>query len=214
MGTYAVGILGKFSGAVGTVVGSTWKGISYMRMRGAGKRTGTSSQAQVEQQSKFKLVTYFLKSLKGLTDITFKSAGVNMTTGNFALSSNLNKVITGVYPSFKIAYDKVLLSQGPLPNAFISAATAGTAGKVNFTWSDDSAIDPDANATDNVVLVAYCQERNLGRYALKAGSRSELTSSLDVTGFSGKPVETWILFISADGKKVSDSVYAGQVTVL
>lgn len=214
MGTYAVGILGKFSGAVGTVVGSTWKGISYMRMRGTGKRTGTSSQAQVEQQAKFKLVTYFLRPLKGLTDITFKGAGVNMTTANFALSSNLNKVITGVYPSFKIAYDKVSLSCGLLSKPFISAAIAGAVGKINFTWSDDSAIDSNANATDIVVLVAYCEEMNLSRYAMKAGSRSELTSSLDVTGFSGKSVETWLLLISADGKKVSDSAYTGQVTVL
>lgn len=31
MGTIKQGILGGFSGKVGTVVGGTWKGISYMR---------------------------------------------------------------------------------------------------------------------------------------------------------------------------------------
>ena len=31
MGTIKQGILGGFSGKVGTVVGSSWKGISYMR---------------------------------------------------------------------------------------------------------------------------------------------------------------------------------------
>lgn len=31
MGTIKKGILGGFSGKVGTVVGSSWKGIAYMR---------------------------------------------------------------------------------------------------------------------------------------------------------------------------------------
>ena len=31
MGTIKKGILGGFSGKVGTVVGASWKGISYMR---------------------------------------------------------------------------------------------------------------------------------------------------------------------------------------
>lgn len=33
MGTIKQGILGGFSGKVGTVIGSSWKGISYMRSR-------------------------------------------------------------------------------------------------------------------------------------------------------------------------------------
>ena len=214
MGTYAEGILGKFSGAVGTVVGSTWRGINYMRIRGARTKTGTPSQAQLEQQAKFKMVTHFLRSLRGLTNTTFKSYGVKMMAANYALSCNLNGVITGLYPSFKVAYSLVSLSQGILPNATLSAAAAELAGKVSFTWADDSLINEDAKATDNAVLVAYCEETNTSKYVLNAGSRSEMAASLDISSFSGKSVETWILFISADGKKISDSAYTGQVAVL
>ena len=214
MGTFNEGILGKFSGAIGTVVGSTWRGISVMRIRGARTRTGTPSQAQVEQQAKFKMVTHFLRSLRGLTNMTFKNYGVKMTAANYALSCNLNGVITGLYPSFNITYSLVLLSQGILPKATLSTAIAGLAGKVNFSWADDSAINQEAKATDNVVLVAYCEDTNLSKYVLNAGSRSAEAASLDISGFSGKLVETWILFISADGKKISDSVYTGQVTVV
>lgn len=31
MGTFSKGILGGFSGTVGTVIGGNWKGIQYMR---------------------------------------------------------------------------------------------------------------------------------------------------------------------------------------
>ncbi len=137
-----------------------------------------------------------------------------MTAANYALSCNLNNAVTVLYPDFKITYSLVLLSQGKLPKATLSAATAGLAGKINFTWADESAINEKANATDNAVLVAYCKETNLSKYALNGGSRSEVTGLLSVSGFSGKSVEIWILFISADGKKISDSVYTGQVTVV
>lgn len=39
MGTIKQGILGGFSGKVGTVAGSSWKGISYMRGRAQNVKT-------------------------------------------------------------------------------------------------------------------------------------------------------------------------------
>jgi hypothetical protein len=33
MGKLSKGILGPFSGLVGTVIGSSWKGVNYMRSR-------------------------------------------------------------------------------------------------------------------------------------------------------------------------------------
>ncbi len=44
MGTISKGILGGFSGKVGTVVGGSWKGIDYMRSR-SGRRTSDPSPA-------------------------------------------------------------------------------------------------------------------------------------------------------------------------
>ena len=35
MGTISKGILGGFSGKVGTVIGGNWKGIDYMRSKAA-----------------------------------------------------------------------------------------------------------------------------------------------------------------------------------
>jgi len=57
MGTYVKGILGNFSGKVGTVIGSNWKTVNYMRSL-SGKRKGTPTSAQLEQQMKFMI--YYL----------------------------------------------------------------------------------------------------------------------------------------------------------
>jgi hypothetical protein len=46
MATFEKGILGGFSGKVGTVIGGNWKGIDFMRSR-ANKRTFVPSQSNL-----------------------------------------------------------------------------------------------------------------------------------------------------------------------
>ncbi|HEX3025140.1 MAG TPA: DUF6266 family protein [Chitinophagaceae bacterium] len=58
MGTINKGILGGFSGKVGTVIGATWKGIDYMRSKSS-KKPGNFSDAQLEQQAKIIGCWYF-----------------------------------------------------------------------------------------------------------------------------------------------------------
>ncbi len=212
MGKFSKGILGHFSGTVGTVVGSSWRGIDYMRSK-ANKKTGVATQAQLEQQQKFSLMIKFLQTLKGLLEITFQNYAVNMTGSNSALSYNLKNAITGAYPAFSIDYSMALLSRGDLPNATAPNATAGAAGKVHFTWTDNSGTGK-ALATDIAVLIVYCPDKALSIYTTNAAVRSAGSDLLDVTAFSGKTVQTWMAFISADGNEISNSVFTGQVNVV
>lgn len=55
MGTIKQGILGGFSGKVGTVIGSSWKGIAYMRGR-AQSIKNPKTEAQQKQRSFFREV--------------------------------------------------------------------------------------------------------------------------------------------------------------
>ena len=52
MGKINQGILGGFSGKVGNVIGGTWKGIDYMRVKPA-HVTNPKTEGQVDQRSKF-----------------------------------------------------------------------------------------------------------------------------------------------------------------
>ena len=54
MGTIKQGILGGFSGKVGTVVGSSWKGISYMRGQAQSVKNPRTAK-QMAQRDKFSL---------------------------------------------------------------------------------------------------------------------------------------------------------------
>ncbi len=212
MGTINKGILGGFSGKVGTVVGGTWKGISYMRSQ-MGKRSGQASDLQLQQQAKFRMIIKFLRNFTSLLNITFKDFANGITGPNAALSFNIRNGISGIYPSFSINYSMVLLSRGSLPNATAPAATAGVSGKINFSWTDNSG-NGIAKATDKAVLIVYCPDLDQSISTLAGADRTAAADTLDVSSFSGKTVQTWVAFITADGKNVSDSLFAGQVNVL
>ncbi len=212
MGKITDGILGGFSGTVGTVVGAAWRGIEYMRGRSK-KRSGNPVQSQLDQQAKFALMLKFMRPLRGLVDSTFKNYAINMTAANYALSSNLNGAITGDFPDFSVDCSKVVLSHGTVGPALMPLATAGAGSKVNFTWKDTTLLSIDAKPDDQAILVAYDMEDNYCLYSMKGGKRSEETALLDLTLLSGKTVQTWLCFTSADGKRFSDSQFTGEVTV-
>lgn len=213
MGRIQKGIMGGFSGTVGTVIGANWKGIDYMRSLPIINKNRKSSQKQVEQQAKFAVAIRFTRSLNDLFMETFDGFANRMTGANSALSDILKRAITGVYPAYGIVYGQVLVSRGSLPNAATATATSPTAGLLNFTWKNEVSGVGKAKPQDQVLLVAYCPELNRAVYR-KGAIRQTLADTLDVSGFAGKEVQTWITFISEDGKDIADSLYTGQVLVV
>jgi hypothetical protein len=212
MGKFEKGYLGGFSGKVGTAVGSSWKNIDVLRSRPPRKRRGQPTDLQLERQAKFALITNFLQPLTDLLNQTYKkSAAANMTGLNKAFSVN-NEAVAGVYPDFVVDYPKVLLSKGTLPNGSAPSAASTVAGKLAFTWTDNSGIST-ALISDIAFVAAYNEELKHWIFIQKAAARNAGTYILDVTPFSGKPVQTYIGFMSADRKKVASSMYTGQVNI-
>jgi len=212
MGKYEKGVLGSFHGRVGTVVGSSWKGIQVMKSK-SGKRTGKPTQKQVIQQARFAFMGKFISPLAKLLDLTFNAAGVQMSGINLAFRYNYRNALTGTYPAFGLDYSKVLVSKGDLMNAIDPSAESGSGGQVIFNWTDNSGL-AQANATDRSILVVYSPENNRALYISNGPVRNAGTGSIHAGIFSGSTVETWLAFISEDGNAVASSVYTGQVVVL
>jgi hypothetical protein len=211
MGTISKGILGGFSGKVGSVVGGNWKGIDYMRSK-ASRRDFKPTQTQLAQQLKFALVVKFVQTFTGLTEISFSNFAVRKTGYNSAVSYTLRNAVTGTYPLFSIRYADVLVSRGDLPNVLAPAVTAGANSMLTWSWTDNSGVGI-ARATDKALLAAYCPAFNQCIYTTGSATRNALTDSLDLSSFSGQEVHTWIGAISEDGERVAGSFYTGKVTV-
>src|SRR5450631_4330287 len=103
MGTHKRGILGNFSGKVGTVIGSKWRGVWVMRGLSDSKR-GKPNPTQLQQQAKFSMMMKFLQPLSSLVSQTYDNSPAEMSGMNKAFSDNIRNAITGVYPALAIAY--------------------------------------------------------------------------------------------------------------
>jgi hypothetical protein len=211
MGTINKGILGGFSGKVGSVIGGSWKGIDYMRSKGS-NRNSDPTEKQLAQQLKFGLTMRFLQPMAGLLDISFRNFAIMMTGMNNAFAYIIKNAITGVYPSFEIDYALALVSRGDLPNVLGPAVTSGAGSLLTFSWTDNSGVGI-AKATDKAILVAYCPVLRQAIYTTAGGLRSDMTGELNLLPFSGLAVETYIGFIADNGRNVATSIFTGEVTV-
>ena len=212
MGTIKKGILGGFSGIVGTVNGASWKGIDYMRSR-ATSISNPRTPAQVEQRAKFTAVGMFLKPLTAFLRIGFKSAAVKMSAYNAAMSFNLKNAITGIYPAFDIDYSKVLVSQGTLPGALNPATVSATAGTVRFTWENNS-WETNASADDQAVLVVYNPAKQAAVSVIGAIARSVGSQTIILpNSFTEDQVQCYIAFINANQSVISNSEYVSGLIV-
>jgi len=211
MAKYGRGPFGRFFGKMGNVVGSKWKNVDYMRLKPDRKRT-TSSEAQLEQQLKFLAATEFLGTCIGLINQTFMSVSDKMTGYNRALQYTLKNAITGISPDFTLNYSMVLISQGDLPEETDAKAVAAPNG-VTFNWTYSTNEVGLSQPTDKAILLVYCEALKRSVYTLKGADRSTGTATLNVPHFKGQVVQTWISFISADGKEIATSLYTGPVTI-
>ncbi len=179
MATLFQGILGGFSGTVGTVIGSgNRKGKDIIRAKSKKPRTN-STEGQINQQSKFGLVTAFLRKLNFLLKIGFKGiAGDEMSSYNYACKVALNEAITGASPDFELDYSKVKLSSGQLSMPTGMAAVLGNE-KVTFHW-DDNAANSKGATTDKAVMVVYNATNTELTYSLGEFTRVSKTGDLSL----------------------------------
>lgn len=213
MGTLRQGILGGFSGKVGTVIGFTRNGISYIRGLMT-SHTDANTPAQQDQRARFSMVIKFLRPLLGLIRVSFKKAGSNMSGFNAAVAYTLGNAVTGTFPALTIDYTKLLVSQGNMPGGLNASAVAGLPGAVNFTWDDNSA-DFGAHSTDKILLVAYCP--SLNKFATTVGDAFRSTGEQSMIlpeVFGGLQVQTYLGFCNSGMTEFSNGEFVAEVDVV
>ncbi|MCL2728360.1 MAG: DUF6266 family protein [Bacteroidales bacterium] len=213
MGKIRKGILGGFSGKVGTVVGASWRGIAYMRSLPL-KVRNPRTQPQLEQRSKFALTLDFLKPITGLLRIGWKLYSHKQSPFNAAISYTIANAITGSYPSYAINPSKVMISRGALSPAVDAAATAASSGgSIYFDWVDNSGSST-AKVTDKALVAVINPTKSEAVFDTAGATRTDASQSVNTpANWVGDTVHAYMGFISEDGKDVANSVYLGTVTV-
>lgn len=208
MGTIKKGILGGFSGKVGTVVGGSWKGIAYMRSL-AQSVSNPRTEGQVSQRTKFAISLAFLKPMTAYLRVGYKTHAIRQTAFNAAMSYTLANAVTGESPDYDLDFASALVSCGSLMPASNGNAAAST-GKVTFSWDDNSGVGS-ALATDLSMPLVFNKDKGEAVFNTLGASRADSSTEVNIpSDWAGDSIELYLGFVSADGKSVANSVYLGQ----
>nr|WP_068893085.1 DUF6266 family protein [Pedobacter panaciterrae] len=216
MGIIRQGILGGFRNKTGSVVGAYWRKLDVIR--GLPRKSAKPpTEAQLNQQFKFGLVTGFLSWLRDLIDVGFKSVTSSSASPmNYAVAYHLKNAIIGVAPNFTIDYPKILFSKGKLELPADADVTSEPGSELVFNWDTGGLDDKYIDATDKLSILIYNPVLDRFVKLTNAALRSAGTFTLNVPPtFATHQVYCYISFNSAKTKSlVSNSFYLGRVMVI
>lgn len=213
MGTIKKGILGGFSGTVGTVVGANWRGMDVIRSRP--KSSGSNpTPLQILQRQKFALAVKFQNSLRAMQSRLYGDSSGVKSRVNLAASYLLKEVVTELNGAVVLQMNKVLITKGDL-TGFQNLNAAAVAGeKIEFTWDNNSS-QVLANATDLFCTAVY--EEESGEFNVQEGPEQRSAGAASVTlpaSWKGKQVHVFAFFQNELQDTACNSVYLGTLTVL
>ncbi|QNL51978.1 hypothetical protein H8S90_10605 [Olivibacter sp. SDN3] len=211
MGRIRNGANGGFKGKAGSVIGSSWKSIDYIKGLYK-KRTKPATEEQLMQQAKFLLITQFLFPIKALLRIGYglKKASTH-TAMNMALQANIRDAVTGTYPDFALDYAKVRLSTGGLFNAGNETMSVED-GELLVTWNT-KVNQISGHADDVVYILLYhpTSEQFLTTDELPVRGDGEARIEIPDHMSSGE-AHVWIFLAERKATEVSKSIYLGNVS--
>jgi len=211
MGHIRKGILGGFSGKVGTVVGASWKRTMYMRSLPK-NINNPQTLGQRTQRAKFALVINLLRPLTAVLRVGWKRYATHQSAFNAATAHTLANAIVGTFPNLQIDYAKVMISKGSL-TALETPAISSSGGNLTVSWDNNSGIG-NAQATDKLLLAFINPAKNETIVRFNETERSEESFDLNLSRWVGDRIHVYIGFASEDGKEVSDSICFANIHVV
>ncbi|RNL89465.1 hypothetical protein ED312_07385 [Sinomicrobium pectinilyticum] len=213
MATIVKGILGGFSGKVGTVVGANWRGKDIIRSRPKPSKKPPTDK-QVLQQLKFKLAVTFLQPLKSIQSMYFGTERGAKSRVNLAVSYTIGEAMEVVNDMPQLVYNKVLVTKGDLAGFQNVALTPEAGGIFNLGWEDNSQ-QGNALATDVVNLVCYCEETSDFILYPSLAARNALSATVTLPDiYTGKEIQAWSYFNNETQTLACNSPHLGAFTVL
>lgn len=204
MGQIKQGILGGFSGRVGTVVGSSWKNVSYMRALAISVSNPRTLKQQA-QRGKFTKSLRFLCAIVPYVRTGYKQLAQGRTAFNAAMSYMLRHAIAGSGTELAVDYDRALVARGTLMPVFNAAVTEET-GKLSFGWDDNSGMG-DAMGTDVAMPLAYNKVKGVAVYLLSGAARKDGKAELPLPdSWEGDALAVYLAFSAENGTRVTNSV--------
>ncbi len=209
MAVISKGILGGFSGKVGTVVGANWRGKDIIRSLPI-KKNRKASDLQMIQRMKFKLVSQFMAPLNQLTSKYFGEYQGTKSRTNLAMSHHLTDAVEEINDQLVINYSKVVITKAVLPSVSIDSSDIQN-DILEIAWTSNAGVGL-AKAADKLVVIIYSQTHNSFHVVEDIATRADGTISTPMP--NGWPVgdnSVWICLTDEIGRMCSTSEYLGEL---
>ncbi|RZK40930.1 MAG: hypothetical protein EOO90_13260 [Pedobacter sp.] len=211
MGTIRKGANGGFSGKAGSVVGSSWNNIDYIKgLPKLIKRQ--ASIKQLDQRARFAAALKYLGPIKDILMKGYRGQTSGRTTGfNVGVQHALSFAIIGTYPNYEVDKSLIAVSKGSIQSYKSVSASAefvqGNQGSLNMTWLPQiNALN--AFADDGLQVLTYNEQQNLFLFFPDAAERQDAAVSLELPDdYAGNTLHLYVFYVNREGTRQSNSVW-------
>ncbi len=204
------GILGPISGKIGPVIGSSWKGVYYLKAVAKAPKERVPTPAQQAHYKKFKFLTQWLRPLHPFVTTGYKNFARHNTEINAAFSYNFKAAMRGSGDNLCIDYQSVCISRGDLEGLMEPSATLLNENTLQLRWENFEG--PLSKYNDQLMLVIYNDELGISDGFIGGIKRSAETSVFTIDQrLVGKSFHVYVSVIALNGREVSNSQYLGKL---
>lgn len=204
-----MGILGPFTGKVGTVVGYVWRGRQVVRAYRRHINYPNTASQQHERQWFVSMVRFAASARQALLlGLRERAAREQMTEGNAFVK--MNKRCFSLTPTpegsgLRIDYERIVISEGPAVPVRFTAAAIDDKGILHVDFEKHSA-HRRAKGTDRVYVYAYNMDTREGLLSHPADRRAGHLALQLPDGWNAQNVKLWGFTIDPEGR-ASGTIY-------
>lgn len=206
MGKIKQGILGAISGKVGSVVGSSWKGIAVLKAMPLSV-SNPKTAGQVSQRGKFSNAILLAQALLSLVIKPYWDRFASKKSGYNAFIQKNIALMAGKLPSPITSF---VMSIGKMTSTAFSAVVDISSASVSISWVNDSG-EGYKLPTDTIIGVYFNVTKSkygvLAYDAVRSAGGDTIVTDLQGSQV-GDQIYVFTAFRRADGSIVSDSTYA------
>lgn len=206
MAVQVQGVFGSFSGKVGKVVGTSWRGMPILRSAPK-ETTKKPSTAQLVQRAKFSAAMSFLNPIKPFLKARFGKMEGSKSPFDLALSYHLKEAIKVVDDTLVLDYPKMCLSKGHLSGLEGASASLESGNILRVQWINNSD-QSFASANDMLTIALYVPSSALFYFFENVAPREDTSAQITLPAeATATEVHCWATFVTVDGLQTATSRY-------
>lgn len=204
-------IVGRAKGSVSNNTFTKWKGKNIWKSKPL-EVSNPQTDSQMRNRAKFQFMVHLAKLIGLLIRKGFKELAIGKTEFNVFQSKNLlNQFLSWNGTAWVPDYSKLVVSQGSLDDTSFTVSGV-TNGGTTITVNYDNTASGNQSVGDSCYMLVVTPDDTKINAGLKLRSDGSNAITLDTALATGNVVHIYTFFVSADGKKSSDSQYV-TVTV-